>query len=81
MAYGQPGDSLDEIVSVMMEPKTGNRLQPPQEVRILNAQVEQHFKCIHCTPTLQKKKKKSTIYAKHREGIGNSDPLFLIKVP
>ncbi|XP_077359927.1 FERM and PDZ domain-containing protein 2 isoform X1 [Festucalex cinctus] len=38
MAYGQPGDSLDEIVSVMMEPKTGNRLHPPQEVRILNAQ-------------------------------------------
>ncbi|XP_061612268.1 tyrosine-protein phosphatase non-receptor type 13 isoform X2 [Phyllopteryx taeniolatus] len=39
MAYGQSGnDSLDEIVSVMMEPKTSYRLHPPQEVRILNAQ-------------------------------------------
>ncbi|XP_061667009.1 FERM and PDZ domain-containing protein 2 [Syngnathoides biaculeatus] len=38
-AYGQSGnDSLDEIVSVMMEPKTNYRLHPPQEVRILNAQ-------------------------------------------
>ncbi|XP_077481618.1 FERM and PDZ domain-containing protein 2 isoform X1 [Stigmatopora argus] len=38
MACGQLGDSLDEIVSVMMEPKTSNRLHPPQEVRILSAQ-------------------------------------------
>nr|XP_057918587.1 FERM and PDZ domain-containing protein 2 isoform X1 [Doryrhamphus excisus]XP_057918588.1 FERM and PDZ domain-containing protein 2 isoform X1 [Doryrhamphus excisus]XP_057918589.1 FERM and PDZ domain-containing protein 2 isoform X1 [Doryrhamphus excisus] len=39
MAYGPSGeDSLDEIVSVMMEPKTGNRLHIPQEVRVLNAQ-------------------------------------------
>ncbi|XP_061823377.1 FERM and PDZ domain-containing protein 2 isoform X2 [Nerophis lumbriciformis] len=39
MAFGQSGeDSLDEIVSVMMEPKTSNRLHIPQEVRVLNAQ-------------------------------------------
>ncbi|XP_078146913.1 FERM and PDZ domain-containing protein 2 [Centroberyx gerrardi] len=31
-------DSLDEIVSVMMTPKTGSRLHVPRDVRILNAQ-------------------------------------------
>lgn len=31
-------DDLDEIVSVMLTPKTGSRLQLP-DVRILNAQV------------------------------------------
>lgn len=38
-ADGRSGDeSLDEIVSVMMTPKTGNRLHVPREV--LRAQVE-----------------------------------------
>ncbi|XP_041830094.1 tyrosine-protein phosphatase non-receptor type 13 [Melanotaenia boesemani] len=31
-------DSLDEIVSVMMTPKTGNRLHVPREVRVLSTQ-------------------------------------------
>ncbi|XP_037609808.1 FERM and PDZ domain-containing protein 2 isoform X1 [Sebastes umbrosus] len=39
MADGRSGDdSLDELVSVMMTPKTGNRLHVPREVRILGAQ-------------------------------------------
>ncbi|XP_044035436.1 FERM and PDZ domain-containing protein 2 isoform X2 [Siniperca chuatsi] len=39
MADGRSGDdSLDEIVSVMMTPKTGNRLHVPREVRVLCAQ-------------------------------------------
>ncbi|XP_071381020.1 FERM and PDZ domain-containing protein 2 [Centroberyx affinis] len=33
-------DSLDEIVSVMMTPKTGSRLHVPHDVRILNAQLK-----------------------------------------
>lgn len=41
MADGRSGDdSLDDIVSVMMTPKTGNRLHVPCEVRALGAQVE-----------------------------------------
>ncbi|XP_056153588.1 tyrosine-protein phosphatase non-receptor type 13 [Lampris incognitus] len=31
-------DSLDEIISVMMTPKTGSRLHIPHDIRILNAQ-------------------------------------------
>ncbi|XP_068161767.1 FERM and PDZ domain-containing protein 2 [Antennarius striatus] len=31
-------DSLDEIVSVMMTPKTSNRLHVPQDIRVLGAQ-------------------------------------------
>ncbi|XP_019720891.1 tyrosine-protein phosphatase non-receptor type 13 isoform X1 [Hippocampus comes] len=61
MAYGQPGDSLDEIVSVMMEPKTGNRLQPPQEVRILNAQdgcsLSSSLNCVRSEENIVKLKK------------------------
>ncbi|XP_039991737.1 FERM and PDZ domain-containing protein 2 [Xiphias gladius] len=39
MADGRSGDdSLDDIVSVMMTPKTGNRLHVPCEVRALGAQ-------------------------------------------
>ncbi|KAM9337028.1 FERM and PDZ domain-containing protein 2 [Symphorus nematophorus] len=39
MADGRSGDeSLDEIVSVMMTPKTTNRLHVPREVRALSAQ-------------------------------------------
>ncbi|KAM6963659.1 FERM and PDZ domain-containing protein 2 isoform 1-T1 [Tautogolabrus adspersus] len=39
MTDGHLGDdSLDEIVSVMMTPKTGNRLSVPQEVRVVGSQ-------------------------------------------
>ncbi|KAG7226485.1 hypothetical protein INR49_003805 [Caranx melampygus] len=39
MNHGQPGDdNLDELVSVMMAPRTGNRLHVPSEVRGLGAQ-------------------------------------------
>ncbi|XP_051274443.1 tyrosine-protein phosphatase non-receptor type 13 isoform X1 [Dicentrarchus labrax] len=40
MTDGRSGDqeSLDETVSVMMTPKTGNRLHVPREVRVLSAQ-------------------------------------------
>ncbi|XP_076615290.1 FERM and PDZ domain-containing protein 2 isoform X2 [Chaetodon auriga] len=39
MADSRSGDdSLDEIVSVMMTPKTGNRLHVPREVRVLGPQ-------------------------------------------
>ncbi|XP_074519818.1 FERM and PDZ domain-containing protein 2 [Halichoeres trimaculatus] len=39
LADGRLGeDSLDEIVSVMMTPKMGNRLSVPREVRIVGAQ-------------------------------------------
>ncbi|XP_037133907.1 tyrosine-protein phosphatase non-receptor type 13 [Syngnathus acus] len=61
MAYGQPGDSLDEIVSLMMEPKTGNRLYPPQEVRILNAQdgysLSSSLNCVKSEEKIVKLKK------------------------
>ncbi|XP_077406689.1 FERM and PDZ domain-containing protein 2 isoform X2 [Vanacampus margaritifer] len=61
MASGQPGDSLDEIVSVMMEPKTGNRLHPPQEVRILNVQdgcsLPSSLNCVRSEENIVKLKK------------------------
>ncbi|XP_029384073.1 FERM and PDZ domain-containing protein 2 [Echeneis naucrates] len=45
MAYTQSGDdNLDDVVSVMMTPKTGNRLHVPSEVRGLSAQD-------NCSPT------------------------------
>lgn len=51
MADGRSGDeSLDELVSVMMTPKTGNRLHVPREV--LGTQVEQSRRLVmakHCT--------------------------------
>ena len=34
------GGSLDEIISVMMTPKTGSQLQVPPDIRIYNAQVD-----------------------------------------
>lgn len=40
-ADSRSGDeSLDEIISVMMTPKTSNRLHVPREVRLLSAQVK-----------------------------------------
>ncbi|KAM9837391.1 FERM and PDZ domain-containing protein 2 [Aulostomus maculatus] len=35
---GRSGNSLDEIVSVMMTPRTSNRLDVPREARVLSAQ-------------------------------------------
>lgn len=44
-------NSLDEVVSVMTTPKTGNRLHVPCEVRVLGAQVEswRWFRCLYET--------------------------------
>lgn len=48
MNYGQSAeDNLDELVSVMMTPKTGNRLHVPGEVRGLGAQVESWLWCFY----------------------------------
>nr|XP_061807330.1 FERM and PDZ domain-containing protein 2-like [Nerophis lumbriciformis] len=61
MACGQLSDSLDEIVSVMMEPKISNRLHPPQEVRILNAQdgcsLSSYVNCVRSEENTVKLKK------------------------
>lgn len=47
-------DSLDEIVSVMMTPKTSKKLHFPPEVRVLSTQVtSKQFRDLNCDNSAQ----------------------------